>query len=352
MKRTFSYFFFFAWMIVLTIHTQAASFDCSASNVTRDIDRFVCRDPVISALDEQMGTIYQENYRQLSPVNRATFLNSQRQWLSYWPQACLRTYDAKQGHYQSEEFAQCAKYEYERRIKELPIRVIHNHWKVFSVARYSHSTADMQAVPEWVKKVQHQLIYPQIELEGLSVDDQRRAQLINQWIVTQYKKVRGSQKTALNENDMDTFLWLKLEDSGSDVMSLESIYYFNSFGAHGNSALSHSHWSISKGRELMTSDILQGPWPSLVANEVYQGLLKNVPDMILINSPKEVLPSIQRIDHWNFYQEGLEFTFSPYEVAAYAAGIPSVLIPWIKLRAYLTEDAKSIISSMKKPYEH
>ena len=64
MKRTFSYFFFFAWMIVLTIHTQAASFDCSASNVTRDIDRFVCRDPVISALDEQMGTIYQENYRQ------------------------------------------------------------------------------------------------------------------------------------------------------------------------------------------------------------------------------------------------------------------------------------------------
>jgi hypothetical protein len=70
--------------------------------------------------------------------------------------------------------------------------------------------------------------------------------------------------------------------------------------------------------------------------------------MILVNSPKEVISAIQRIDHWSFYQEGLEFSFSPYEVAAYAAGTPSVLIPWTKLRPYLTNDAKSMITGLKK----
>ena len=347
MKPSFSDFLFWGLMS-LAIHSQGASFDCGDRQVKTDLDQFICRDATISALDTQMGKLYQESYRLLSPSNRSIYLNSQRQWLNYWPQACLRTYDVKQSNYQSEEFAQCAKYEYERRIDELPIRVIRKNWNVFSVARYSNTKADTQAVPEWVKKVQHQLIYPQIELEGLSADDRIQAQLINQWMINQYKKVGGSQKTALNEKDMDTFLWLKLEDSGAELMSLKSIFYFNGFGAHGNSVLSHAHWSISHGRELMTLDILQGSWQNLVAKEVYQGLLQSVPDMILVNSPKEVISAIQRIDHWSFYQEGLEFSFSPYEVAAYAAGTPSVLIPWTKLRPYLTNDAKSMITGLKK----
>ena len=333
-------------MVLFSVHSQGASFDCGDRQVTRDIDRFICRDATTSALDTQMGKLYQENYRLLSPSNRVTYLNSQRQWLNYWPQACLRGVEGI--NYQSADFAQCAKYEYERRIEELPIRIIRKNWKVFSVARYGITTADTQAVPQWIKKTQHQLIYPQIELDELSADDRILAQLINQWIVQKYKKIGGSQKTALNEKDMDTSLWLKLEDSGSDLLSLEAIYYFNGFGAHGNSVLSHAHWSISKGRELKTSDILQGSWQSFVANQAYLGLLQSVPDMILINSPKEVIPSIVRIDHWNFYQDGLELSFSPYEVAAYAAGTPSVLIPWAKLSSYLTDEAKPIISAITK----
>ncbi len=333
-----------------SLKLQAASFDCTATNTTREIDRFICNNDSISALDESMGMVYQENYRQLSPSNRVLYLNSQRQWLNYWPQACLRSYDPKSRHYQSEQFAQCATYEYERRLQELPIRLMRQNWKVFSVGRYSLTKAQVNSVPEWVKQVQHQLIYSQIDIEGLLEEDQVQAKQLNQWIVSRYKKLGLINRTALNENDMDSFLWMKLENRSLDLMSLKSIYYFNGFGAHGNSVVSHAHWSLSKGREVMPSDILQGAWQNQVAREVYRRLQESIPDMILVKSAEEVRPSIERIDTWDFYQEGLAFTFSPYEVAAYAAGRPEVVIPWAVLSAYLTDDAKSQILLLRSKF--
>jgi uncharacterized protein YecT (DUF1311 family) len=343
MKPIALHFFILCLTTCFSLKSQAASFDCVATNITREIDRFICNNESISALDELMGNIYQENYRQLSPSNRVQYLNSQRQWLNYWPQACLRSYDPDSRHYQSEHFAQCATYEYERRIQELPIRLMRQNWKVFSVGRYSLTRAQANAVPEWVQQVQHQLTYSQIDTEGLVKEDQVHAKQVNQWIISRYKKLGLTHRTALNENDMDSFLWMKLENPSPDLMSLKSIYYFNGFGAHGNSVVSHSHWSLSKGREVMPSDILQGVWQNEVALEVYRRLQERLPDMILVKSAEEVRPSIEKIDTWNFYQEGLSFTFSPYEVAAYAAGSPEVLIPWIVLSSYLTDDAKSKI---------
>ena len=45
---------------------------------------------------------------------------------------------------------------------------------------------------------------------------------------------------------------------------------------------------------------------------------------------------------WNFVDDGLEVQFQPYEVTAYAAGAPSVTIPWEKLQDDLAASAGSL----------
>ena len=41
---------------------------------------------------------------------------------------------------------------------------------------------------------------------------------------------------------------------------------------------------------------------------------------------------------WKFTDRGLDIIFEPYEVTAYAAGTPTITIPWDKLTDYLSEN--------------
>ena len=331
--------FFFSIIVSICIFHESigASFDCAATSLST-VDQWICQNPKISALDERMAVLYQENYKKLSPYNRVTYLNSQREWLRYWPQACGRNEDADM---HTQEYLNCAENSYEERIEALTVFTTKKQWPVFYVAQYNVTTADKKMVPDWVKKVEHRLTYPKIDIALIPVKDQQLANQVNLWIRSVIKTLGVKNSTSLNENHMDTSLDIQLEEVGPDLIRLKTIYYFNGFGAHGNSFFNNYHYIVSKGRELKPADLLQGNWQELVAKDVYRQLHLQVPDMVLIDSAQDVKNSIERVQTWMFDREGLRFIFSPYELTAYAAGAPQISVDWELMKPYLTDYTKA-----------
>lgn len=330
-------FFLMSLLSWISWGAQAASFDCKLSQLT-DIERFICQDAQVSAMDEAIAKLYTRGYQQLSPIQRVHYLNSQRQWLAYWPQSCLRTRTAQIA---TAEFSQCAQRMYTQRLKTLEIQRLNNQWPVFTVAKFQMVKAHKSFVPEWVKLVDHAFLYPRIETQNLSAQALQSAEQMNVWIQSVIQKMRLKQRISLNETDMDSSLEIVLEEVSPDIVRLRTIYHIDSFGAHGNSVMHNYHYRVSKGRELTVTDFLQGPWQKPIAQEVYQKILVQVPGMVLVDSSAPIQTSIARLETWDFQRQSWRFLFSPYEVTAYAAGAPQVAIDWAIMQNYLTDYAKA-----------
>lgn len=319
-----------------------ASFDCSLSTLNAT-EQFICKNPEISELDSRMATIYTENYKKLSPTNRVAYLNGQRDWLKYWPQSCKRSYNPEQD---ASIFLACAKREYENRLELLPVRKLNNQWLVFNVARYSVTKADPTSVPDWVKTVDHSLVYPKIETQNLSATELQNANQLNQWIGSVIKKLGLKNRISLNEDSMDSFLNVSIDDVSSDIFRVQTRYYFYAFGAHGNSVFNNLHYLLSKNRELKETDIFQGAWKGGTSQKIYTNLKTEYAEMVLVDSAKPVAESIGRVQSWKLKKDGMVFEFNPYELTAYAAGAPEVKIDWNDFSSYLTDYAKSQIKEM------
>ena len=331
-----------AIFIGIAQYAIGASFDCSLS-ILNTTEQFICKNPEISDLDTRMAAVYTENFKKLSPTNRVAYLNGQRDWLKYWPQSCQRTYNPEQD---ASIFMACAKREYENRLELLPVRKLNNRWLVFNVARYSVTKADPASVPDWVKTVDHSLIYPKIETQNLSATELQNANQLNLWIGSVVKKLGLKNRISLNEDSMDSFLDLTINDVSPDIFRLQTRYYFNGFGAHGNSVLNNFHYSLSMNRELKETDIFQGAWKGDTSQKIYRNLKKEFAEMVLVDSSTPVAQSIARVQSWKLKKEGMLLEFNPYELTAYAAGAPEVKIDWDDFSSYLTDYAKSQIKEM------
>lgn len=57
-----------------------------------------------------------------------------------------------------------------------------------------------------------------------------------------------------------------------------------------------------------------------------------------LESPEGVSPAAENFKSWNITPAGLELTFDPYQVAAYAAGFQKVLLPWSTLADVLNPE--------------
>ena len=342
MRKFLSNFFIATSVVLLSNSVFGASFDCGLPSLNAT-EQFICKNPVISDLDERMAIIYAENYKKLSPTNRVAYLNGQRDWLKYWPQSCKRSYSSEQ---EASIYFECVKREYEQRMEILPVRKLNNQWLVFNVARYSVTKADPASVPDWVKAVNHSLIYPKIETANLGPADLQKANQTNAWIASVIKKLGLKNRITLNENSMDSFLDIEMEDVSPDITRLKTRYYFYGFGAHGNSIFNAFHFLYSKGRELREDDMLQGDWKGVTAVQILKKLKAEFAEMVLVNSSKDVAQSISKTQSWRFQKDSFIFFFNPYELTAYAAGAPEVSIPWSSLTNYLTEYAKTQLQEM------
>lgn len=332
---------FLAAVMVISSPVYSASFDCASPSVTRPADKFICANPAISALDEQLAKVFNQTKAQLSEAAAQSFVTGQKSWLAYWPRLCST--DGKGRQFDRAEGTQCLTEEYKRRITELKINAF-DGMPLYTAARYS-AVNPGKFLPDYAKIVGHTLVYPQIESQALSGDKLTLANQLNSWISGIVRRANIN----FNDAEVETGANISLDATSADIVSTLEVFYMNGFGAHPNGAAYRSHFSKSKGRPLGAGDIFKSnDWVTPVSQEIFRGLKKTAGEMMLVNQPKDLVQSIVKPASWHFTKAGLMFEFNPYEVAAYAAGPQEITVSWQTLTPYLTDYAKLEIGKIKK----
>ncbi|WP_439479430.1 DUF3298 domain-containing protein [Chryseobacterium aquaticum] len=142
----------------------------------------------------------------------------------------------------------------------------------------------------------------------------------------------------------DTGYFMKLKSNTNDFLQIE--YMFSSYegGAHGNYGFSERVFDLKNNKKLTLKDITTMPKARLEAL-----LLKNINTIpsgatdsqgAVKNSDMLLLKTIPANENFYFDEKNLYFHYSPYEIAAFAAGDIVIPVSWEELKGTLTPQFK------------
>ncbi len=130
--------------------------------------------------------------------------------------------------------------------------------------------------------------------------------------------------------------------ANNDFVSLSFYDYSFTGGVHGNTSSTTLNYDLKNNRALKLADIFEPNANYLKAISDYSiaDLKPRVGDM----SDEEWLAkgaaaAAENFGSWNLTNKGLMFTFDQYQVAAYAAGPQTVVIPYAKLKNILRKNS-------------
>lgn len=135
----------------------------------------------------------------------------------------------------------------------------------------------------------------------------------------------------------------------NDLVSIQFSESTFSGGAHPNSSTYTINYDLKNGRALTLADLFQpkSNYLKALSNYCIADLKKQVEEM----SDDEWLTrgagaDAENFRSWNITKKGLMINFDPYQVAAYAAGPQTVIIPYAKLQEIAKTSA--VVSALQK----
>lgn len=142
----------------------------------------------------------------------------------------------------------------------------------------------------------------------------------------------------------DTGYFMKLKSNTNDFLQIE--YMFSSYegGAHGNYGFSERVFDLKNNKKLTLKDITTMPKARLEAL-----LMKNINTIpsgttdsqgAVKNSDMLLLKTIPTNENFYFDEKNLYLHYSPYEIAAFAAGDIIIPVSWEELKGTLTSQFK------------
>lgn len=149
--------------------------------------------------------------------------------------------------------------------------------------------------------------------------------------------VKYSKETPNSENYISYNVVLANNDLASVVLSSYQFYG----GTHGMTVYSTVNYDLKNNKELKPADIFEpnSSYVKTISDYSIAELKKSLGEMQddeMINDGAGA--KADNFSNWNLTKKGLMFTFEPYQVAAYAAGTQTVIIPFEKLKDILRKD--------------
>lgn len=331
------------FLTALSFPLSAASFDCGKSRQASE--KLICNDARLSEMDSALASAYSAKLAELSEPARKRYRIGQREWLAYWPRLCAN--DTSGALNKSNESIECAKREYTARLDVLnrQSRILKG-LLVYPVSHYAvmKSTAGV----DFIKIAHHTENGLAIDIDGAAHEDRPLADAINRWLK---EAVSGSKQPTGDTNDEksnDTEVDFRLSPSTGFSLVLsatQNSYLFGHGAAHPLSITRQFHFNLSTGKSLTANDIFKSnEWKFGLAHLVEEALKRDYKDDYAVDKFETLADMVANPDYWIFSADGLTVQFNPYDVAPYAAGAPSVMIPWSALKVWLSPGFLSTIS--------
>lgn len=307
---------------------QAASFDCARAST--EVEKAICANPRLSRSDDVLARAYATALGGLSDEAKATIQASQRKWLGFAALAC--TADARPFTAPlTDEQQGCLDMVYRARIEELSLSRMEGEWRVYP--KSSYSLVDDPDPDVYQGVATKQISSPRID------EDSEVARSFNA-LMEERDAAATPDPQAEDYLTSDTVHSIGVDSVGSRRISLRIDNYWMGHGAaHGNYSITYEHYLTDEGRMLEARDLFTGEgFEKALGTLTLAALDETVEGGIWDEARPEVPRAAADPLRWNLTEDGLEITFQPYEVAAYAAGAPTVTIDWDELSEYLAPD--------------
>lgn len=147
-----------------------------------------------------------------------------------------------------------------------------------------------------------------------------------------------------NLQTWDTGSFMKLKSHSNDFLQIEYLYSSYEGGAHGNYGFSERVFDLKNNKRVMLKDITTMPKARL--EEILMKNINNIPSGTtdsqgaVKNSDMLLLESIPANENFYFDEKNLYFHYSPYEIAAFAAGDIVIPVSWDELKGTLNQQFK------------
>lgn len=120
----------------------------------------------------------------------------------------------------------------------------------------------------------------------------------------------------------------------------DSGYDYSAGGAHGMPWGFGRTFDLKHLRILTLDDIITKAGRKAVLKMIIDQLVDEYNDMGMLNEPEDIdFPGVDP----SLMAKGVAFDYGPYEIGPYALGMPQALIPYDKIKPYLTPEVKELL---------
>jgi uncharacterized protein YecT (DUF1311 family) len=334
-------------LLFLVPVAQAASFDCAKAATS--FEKAVCASPELSKRDETLAKAYATALGGLSSPAAAQVKAGQHDWLDYAARLCSDDAQPIAGAYTADQ-TQCLVGEFGNRIAEFEASKMQGGYRFYPV-ELRLIERDPDATADSYNKVATKH-FTTVKIDGdddvaaafNALTEKLRAD--DDFSIGENTTLfaKGSDKLATGDTFTDVDLTTTVSSVSSQRITLSTEYYWYGHGAaHGNYAISYTHFLTGEKRELVASDIFAGDdWQKSFGDMVVAATKDQLGDDYQGSDDADVAASAIDPSRWDFSDGGLTVQFEPYEVASYAAGAVRVTVPWTELGDMLAERAMEI----------
>jgi uncharacterized protein len=296
----------------------AASFDCA--KVETAMERAICADAELSALDQNLQNSYAKAMRLLSNAGKTVLRDGQRRWLHH---ASLVCFDLRNDG----PVRDCLMDMYERRLKELNAAAVQVGPFLFSRVDYYFASPD----PNSNQPFQGHTAYPRI--------DQPMSEVVSKWNSLMAPSRAAEGAGWCDGSPGDVVIDFTIRSATTRTISVQRSNWMYCHGTpHGYGATQGKTYVLSPAlHELVSSELFspEKSWDGFLADRCYT-VLKQKEQRVDRDTVKQV---VTRPNTWALARDGLIVTVDPYEVLGYASGTSVILIPWAELAPFLAPDA-------------
>lgn len=315
-------------VLLATGGAHAASFDCKKA--TTPFEVAICTNPDLSKADDVLAVSYATAAGGLSKAALADLQKSQRGWLDYAQRSCTDDAELPTSKY-PEDKVNCLVSELTNRSSRLEQSRMWGGLRVYTVESYSVIPDKTAEADAWNKVATREVSAPRVD--GASAE----ATAFNAFIAAEGPKLEGEQ-----DETSDVSIRATIEEVTPTRISVSiNNWWYGHGAAHGNYDISYLHFLRSENCALVASDVFDKPgWEDKLGELVLAKLDETIEGGIWEESRDDAPKVAADPSRWSFSGEGMIIQYQPYEVTAYAAGAPTVTIPWAQLTDYLAEGAK------------
>lgn len=310
---------------------QAASFDCGKARTPFEVA--ICADAELSDADELLAVAYQTAIGGLSKAALADVQGTQRAWLDFAQRSCTDDAELPTAPYSQDQIS-CLKGAFAGRVRRLEQSRMWGGLRLYSREAYD-LMVDSTAEPDAFNKLAtREASAPRID--GDSAEAEAFADFV-------------SSSTPPLEDVLDETTDVQQLTTVTDVtwslISLEiNAWWYGHGAAHGNYTITHAHFLRSEKRALVAEDLFDAEgWQAGLGELALAALQKSVEGGIWDDVEEDARAAAIDPSRWDFSAAGLEITYQPYEVTAYAYGAPRIVLPWAELTPYLKAGALDLV---------